>query len=85
MDQSVVVMSIETILALLAALIAVITGVFFKGKSDGKKDARKEQETAVAKQQVITAKQAKEVEQDVKQKTDHSVSDALKSRWVQRK
>lgn len=77
-------MSIEKILTTIGALLALIAGVFLKGRSDGKKDIKREYDTVVAKQQAEAAKQVKELKNEASKKTDDSVTDELKSRWVRK-
>ena len=77
-------MSIEKILAAVGALLALLAGVFLKGRSDGKKDVKREYDTAVAKQQSEAAKKVKGVRNEVQKSTDDSVTEQLKSRWVRK-
>lgn len=78
------VMTIEKILAAIGAVIALLFGAFFKGRSDGKKEVKRDYDTAVAKRQAEVAKQVREVQDEVEQKTDDGVSAELKSRWVRK-
>lgn len=77
-------MSIEKILAAIGAAIAVLVGVFLKGRSDGKTDAKQEYDQAVAEQRHDAAKKVKEVKNEVQKSTDDSVTEQLKSRWVRK-
>ena len=77
-------MSIEKILAAVGAAIAVLVGVFLKGRSDGKTDAKQQYDQAVANQRHAAAEKVKEVKHEVQKSTDDSVTEQLKSRWVRK-
>lgn len=77
-------MSLEKILATVGALVALLAGVFIKGRAGGKRDVKQQYDQAIAKQRHDAAQKAKEVRDDVKQKTDDGVSEQLKSRWVRK-
>ena len=77
-------MSIEKILAAVGALLALLAGVFLKGRSDGKKDVKREYDQAVANQRHAAAEKVKEVKHEVQKSTDDSVTEQLKSRWVRK-
>lgn len=77
-------MSIEKILAALGALLALLAGVFLKGRSDGKRDVKREYDQAVANQRHAAAEKVKEVRNEVQKSTDNSVTEQLKSRWVRK-
>lgn len=77
-------MSIEKILAAVGALLALLVGVFLKGRSDGKTDAKKQYDQAVADQRAKAAEKVKEVKNEVQKSTDDSVTEQLKSRWVRK-
>lgn len=76
--------SIKKILAALGALAALLVGAFIKGRAGGKRDVEQQYGQAIAKQRHEAAQKAKEVRDDVKQKTDDSVSEQLKSKWVRK-
>lgn len=73
-------MSIEMILAALSALVAVVVAAFSRGKSSGKKVSEHE----ALKQVKGRIDKAKEVQDETISKSDSSVSDALKSRWLRK-
>ena len=77
-------MSIEKILAAIGALLALVTGVFLKGRSDGKKDVKREYDTAVAKQRAKAAEKVKEVRNETASSSDDDISDKLKRDWVRK-
>ena len=77
-------MSIEKILAAVGALLALLAGVFLKGRSDGKTDAKQQYDQAVAEQRHTAAEKVKEVRNEVQKSTDDSVTEQLKSRWVRK-
>ena len=77
-------MSLEKILTAVGALLALLAGVFLKGRSDGKTDAKREYDRAVAEQRAKTAEKVKEARNEVSKKTDDSIADELKSRWVRK-
>ena len=77
-------MSIEKILAAVGALLALLAGVFLKGRSDGKTDAKHQYDQAVANQRHAAAEKVKEVKNEVQKSTDDSVTEQLKSRWVRK-
>ena len=77
-------MSIEKILAAVGALLALLAGVFLKGRSDGKTDAEQQYDQAVAEQRHTAAEKVKEVRNEVQKSTDDSVTEQLKSRWVRK-
>ena len=77
-------MSIEKILAAIGAAIAVLVGVFLKGRSDGKTDAKQEYDRAVANQRHAAAEKVKEMRNEVQKSTDDDVADKLKRDWVRK-
>ena len=75
---------IEKTLAAAGAFIALLVSVFIKGRAGGKREVEQQYDQAIAKQRHDAAQKAKEVRDDVKQKTDDSVSEQLKSKWVRK-
>ena len=77
-------MSIEKILAAVGAMLALLAGVFFKGRSDGKKDVKREYDTAVAKQRAEASEKVKEVRNETASSSDDDIADKLKRDWVRK-
>ena len=77
-------MSIEKILAAVGALLALLAGVFLKGRSDGKTDAKQEHDQAVADQRSKAAEKVKEVRNETASISDDDIADKLKRDWVRK-
>ena len=68
----------------IGAIIVVLIGAFFKGKSTGAKREQAERAAELNKQAVDAWKKLNEVENDIKQKNDDAVANELKSKWVRK-
>ena len=77
-------MSIEKILAAVGALLALLAGAFLKGRSDGKRDVKREYDTAVAKQRAEAAEKVKEIRNETASSSDDDIADKLKRDWVRK-
>lgn len=77
-------MSFEKILTAISAIIALVIGVFIKGRSVGKSKAKNQYDAKIIKRQTEVARQAKEVDNETNKKGDDAINAELKRDWVRK-